>query len=117
MKLRRNSLRMLAGSKLADIYSKIPRIEEGIPQQTNEAQSRVRLNSLFRRMSPSVKESYDAIIKEHLDMGIIEAPTQPTGSRTFYMPHKPVIRDIAASTRYVWYLMLVPSRHHRSIFS
>ena len=37
---------------------KIPWIEDRIPQQTNEAQSRVRLNSLFRRMSPSVKESY-----------------------------------------------------------
>ena len=73
-----------------------------MPQQTNEAQSRVRLNSLFRRMSRSVKESYmyDAIIKEQLDMGIIEeAPTQPTGSRTFYMPHKPVIRDNATSTK------------------
>ena len=79
---------------------KIPWIEDSIPQQTNEAQSRVRLNSLFRRMSPSVKESYEAIINEQLDMGITEeAPTQPTGSRTFYMPHKPVIRDNATSTR------------------
>ena len=33
-------------------------------------------------------------------MGIIEeTPTQPTGSRTFYMPHKPVIRDNATSTK------------------
>ena len=79
---------------------KIPWIEDRIPQKTNEAQSRVRLNSLFRRMSRSVKESYDAIIKEQLDMGIIEeAPTQPTGSRTFYMPHKPVIRDNATRTK------------------
>ena len=77
---------------------KIPWIEDRIPQQTNEAQSRVRLNSLFRRMSPSVKERYDAIIK--LDIGIIEeAPTQPTGSRTFYMPNKPVIRDNATNTK------------------
>ena len=48
---------------------------------------------------PSVKESFGAIIEEQLDMGIIEeAPTQPTESRTFYMPHKPVIRDDATST-------------------
>ena len=47
-----------------------------------------------------MKESYDAIIKEQFDMGIIEeAPTQPTGSRTFYMPHKSVIRDNATSTK------------------
>ena len=51
-------------------------------------------------MSPSVKESYDAIIKEQLDMGIIEeAPTQPTESRTFHMSHKPVIRYNAANTK------------------
>ena len=32
-------------------------------------------------------------------MGIIEeAPTQPTGSRIFYLSHKPVIRDNATST-------------------
>ena len=47
----------------------IPWIEDRIQQQTNEAQSRVRLNSLFRRMSPSVKESYHAIIKGQLEHG------------------------------------------------
>ena len=74
--------------------------QDRIPQQTNQAQSTVRLSSLLRRTSPSVKESYDAIIKEQLSMGIIEeAPKQPTGSRTFYVPHKPVIRDNAASTK------------------
>ena len=66
-------------------------------------------------MSPSVKESYDAIIKEQLDMGIIEeAPTQPRGRRTFYMPHKPVIIGIMLQARkYVWYLVLVPSHHQK----
>ena len=45
-----------------------------------------------------MKESFGAIIEEQLDMGIIEeAPTQPTGSRTFYVPHIPVIRDDATS--------------------
>ena len=47
-----------------------------------------------------MKERYDAIIKEQLDMGIIEeASTQQTGSRTFYMPQKPVIRDNATSMK------------------
>ena len=51
-------------------------------------------------MSPSAKESYDEIIKEQLDMGkIVEAPIQQTGSRTLHMPHKPVIRDNATSTK------------------
>ena len=75
---------------------KIPWIEDRIPQQTNEAQS---MDSLFRRMNPSVKESYDAIIKGQLDIEIIEAPRQPTGSRIFYMPHKPVARDNATSMK------------------
>ena len=98
--VKKEFLENVSRKKTGQYVVKIPWIEDRIPQQKNEAQSRVRLNSLFRRMSPSVKESYDAIIKEQLDMGIIEeAPTQPTGSSTFYMLHKPVIRDNATSMK------------------
>ena len=49
-------------------------------------------------MKDETRKDYDAIIKEQLELGIIEeAPVKPTGKRVYYMPHKPVIRGSAAS--------------------
>ena len=51
-------------------------------------------------MKDEVRENYDPIIKEWLELGIIEeAPVGPTGKRIYYMPHKPIIKESAASTR------------------
>ena len=39
-------------------------------------------------------------MKEQLELGIIEeAPEKPEGERLFYMPHRPVIREGAVSTK------------------
>ena len=79
---------------------KIPWIDERIPNNTNEVQSKLRLYNLFRRMKDETRKDYDAIIKEQLELGIIEeAPAKPTGKRVYYMPHKPVIRESAAGTK------------------
>ena len=79
---------------------KIPWIDERIPRNTNEVQSKLRLYNLFRRMKDETRKDYDAIIKEQLELGIIEeAPVEPTGKRVYYMPHKPVIRESVASTK------------------
>ena len=60
----------------------------------------MQLDSLFRRMKDEVRQNYDTIIKEQLELGIIEeAPVEPTGKRIYYMPHKPIIKESAASTR------------------
>ena len=52
-------------------------------------------------MKDEVRENYDTVIKEQLELGIIEeeAPVEPTGKRIYYMPHKPIIKESAASTR------------------
>ena len=69
-------------------------------QSSNEAQSRARLNNLLSRMRGDIIEQYDAIVKEQLLAGIIEeAPDSLGGKRLFYMPHRPVIREGAMSTK------------------
>ena len=79
---------------------KIPWIDERIPSNANEVQSKLRLYNLFRRMKDETRKDYDAIIKEQLELGIIEeAPVEPTGKRVYYMPHKPVIREYVDSTK------------------
>ncbi len=44
-------------------------------------------------------EKYDKVIKDQLEQGIVEqADENPTG-REFYIPHKPVVRESAESTK------------------
>ena len=79
---------------------KIPWIDERIPSNTNEVQSKLRCYNLFRRMKDVTRKDYDAIIIEQLELGIIEeAPVEPTGKRVYDMPHNPVIRESVASTK------------------
>ena len=79
---------------------KIPWIDDRIPSDTDEVQSKLRLYNLFRRMKDETRKDYDAVIKEQLELGIIEeAPVEPTGKRVYYMPHKPVIRESVTSTK------------------
>ena len=69
-------------------------------QSSNEAQSRARLNNLLSKMKGDIIEQYDAIVKEQLLARIIEeAPDSLGGKRLFYMPHRPVIREGAMSTK------------------
>ena len=68
----------------------------------NEQASRARLANVERKLSkdPELKEKYGEIVKEQLAAGIVEkVPEIPTGERTFYMPHKPVIREDATTTK------------------
>ena len=97
---------------------RIPWIEGRTPQEDNLSQSRARLNNLFRRMTPMVRGHYDSIIKEQLENGIIEKiPENKSGKRVFYMPHKPVIREAATTTkvRMVFDASSKPSREAFSI--
>ncbi len=70
--------------------------------ETNEAQSKKRLRSVTRKLNqdPGLKSTYRNIIFEQLEKGIVERlPEEPTGSRVFYMPHKPVVKSSATTTK------------------
>ena len=79
---------------------KIPWIEDTVPQNSNESQSRLRLNILMKKMTEEIRDGYEEIIKDRLRMAVMEeVPKQPSGKRIFYMPHKPVVREEATSTK------------------
>ena len=77
--------------------------KEGHPQlPDNATNARARLNGLLRKLQsqPEVLKQYHDIIQEQIKQGIVEyAPEEPTGKHTFYMPHKPVIRELAETTK------------------
>ena len=50
--------------------------------------------------NPELTKEYEKIIEDQLRDGIIETvPEQPSGERTFYMPHNPVVRDSTTTTK------------------
>ena len=64
--------------------------------------SRKRLVNLWKKIDrdEKLKKDYEETIEKQLKSGIIEtAPEEPTGERVYYMPHKPVVRDEATSTK------------------
>ena len=70
--------------------------------ETNEAQSRKRLYNVERRMrnDEKLQAEYAEIVESQLRDGVIEkVPSEPSGSRIFYMPHKPVLREDASTTK------------------
>ena len=70
---------------------------------TNETLSRKRLENVERKLlrNGKLREEYGDIIEEQLkaDGVIKEAPQNPTGERVFYMPHKPVVKQSAVTTK------------------
>ena len=85
------------------------RYEVGVPwipgvelSNTNEEPSRRRLCNVERKLkrNEGLKLEYEKIVAEQLEQGIVEkVPEQPTGERVFYMPHKPVARETASTTK------------------
>ena len=70
------------------------------PLPSNKEGSVRRLNALMRRLEMKhLVESYDNIIQTQLNEGIIERVTGPPEGPEFYIPHKPVIREAAESTK------------------
>ena len=67
---------------------------------TNEVGSRRRLASLVRKLTREGNyDRYDDVIREQLDLGIIEpAPIEAKGKQ-FYLPHKDVIKQSAETTK------------------
>ena len=71
------------------------------PLQSNEVGSLKRLNSLTKRLekNPELLEKYDNIIKEQLEDGVVERVTESAQAKEFYLPHKPVVRESAESSK------------------
>ena len=66
----------------------------------NKEGSLKRLDSLTPRLErQNILEMYDEVIKDQLAQNIIERVTSEPVGREVYIPHKPVIRESAESTR------------------
>ena len=67
----------------------------------NKAGSIARLNNLIKKLQKDEKlfNKYDEIIQDQIKSGVVEiAPEEPQGQE-FYLPHHPVIRENAESTK------------------
>ena len=71
------------------------------PLPSNEVGSLRRLGTLVRNVrSQGTIERYDQFIQDQIEAGIVERVSGPvTGSREFYIPHKPVVRESAETTK------------------
>ena len=81
---------------------RVPWIPGSTLTSTNEQASRKRLQNVNKKLTQNqrLKEEYEKIIEDQLRDGIIErVPEESSGERTFYMPHKPVVRDNATTTK------------------
>ena len=66
----------------------------------NENGSLQRLRALTRKLQRAEQTTeYDSIIREQKEQGIIESADQPAQGVEFYIPHKPVVRENAESTK------------------
>jgi len=73
----------------------VPWIPGSSLPSTNEQPSRC-LFRVEKKLSqdPKSREEYKKILRDQLEEGKVEvAPVMPTGDRTFYMPHKPDVRE------------------------
>ncbi|XP_028405809.1 uncharacterized protein LOC114528390 [Dendronephthya gigantea] len=69
---------------------------------TNYLVAKRRFQSLFNRLDkqPELLKTYHDIVENQLKDGVVEiAPEKPEGSREHYIPHKPVVREQAESTK------------------
>ena len=70
--------------------------------QTNRSLCERRLNAQLKRLKkePEILKKCDDVIKDQIKQGIIEeVPDLPTGERINFLPHHPVIRENAESTK------------------
>ena len=71
------------------------------PLPTNEQASKKRLEYLLRKLDrqPGMLDKYDEIIQSQLTEGIVEEAEDKPSEKTFYIPHKPVIKETAETTK------------------
>ena len=68
---------------------------------TDELASKKRLEYLLRKLDkqPGMLDKYDEIIQGQLTEGIVEEAEGEPSEKTFYIPHKPVIKEKAETTK------------------
>ena len=71
------------------------------PLPNNKHGSLRRLEGLVKKLQkePNLLAQYDEVIQDQLAKGIVEKVTSDPVGREFYIPHKPVIRESAESTK------------------
>ena len=71
------------------------------PLANNKQGSLKRLDNLVKKLGkqPDLLANYDAIIKDQLSRGIVERVNKEPKGKEFYIPHKPVLRETAESTK------------------
>jgi hypothetical protein len=71
------------------------------PLPTNESNSLGRLNNLLKKLQrdPEMLDQYHKIIQDQLKEMIVEKVTNDPVKNAYYIPHKPVIRKAAESTK------------------
>ena len=67
----------------------------------NKQRSLRRLESLLKKLQkePNLLDQYDEVIQDQLAKGIIERVSSDPVGREFFIPHKPVARESAESTK------------------
>ena len=67
---------------------------------TNERGSLRRLDYLVKRLKRNERyQDYDDVIKNQLEKGVIEPAPAVASGKEFYIPHKPVVKQTAESTK------------------
>lgn len=81
--------------------TKLPWKEDHVPLPQNRILSKARLQSTTKKLESMGKlRGYDQIMREQIEEGIIEPiPSSPTGEVVHYVPHQPVIRENAETTK------------------
>ena len=71
------------------------------PLPSNENGSIGRFNNLVRKLQSDQKtfKAYDDVIQSQLEEGIIEPVVNEEANKIYYIPHKPVVRENAESTK------------------
>ena len=107
-------VRMIKCKSLLNFQENITRQEDGIYQVSipwipgsklttrKEQPSRRRLFNVNKTLAKdeNLKQEYDKIINDQPASGVVEtASDKPSGDRVYYMPHKPVIRQDATTTK------------------
>ena len=80
----------------------VPWIPGAVLSNTNEEPSRKRLHNVNRKLKQNqqLKDEYEKIVHEQFKDGVIEKTKESsTSERVFYMPHKPVIKENASTTK------------------
>ena len=70
------------------------------PLPNNKGNSLSRLDTLVRKLEKQESlQTYDKIIQDQLEQGIVERVNNDAVGKEFYIPHKPVVRESAETTK------------------